>query len=326
MNFRFPSIIVSPAVIAVFTLASFSILDAQSDDSAEPPFRGTVWIDSSIITPDDPTAFLGLSYLGTGQRRMFDRRLERGWTRMEAHLFLAKFDDGLEIEVQVNPEFTQAEAEIEAKKYLPAVGRIPHVLRQDVETIWIHRGNQPFGGGNNNILIHTDSNAYTGRFLEETLVHEASHTSLDGKYARAEKWRAAQKADNRFISTYAKENPVREDIAESFLPYLIIRHRPNRIDSKTKDTIEQTMPHRIQFFDALKLDLHPMIEQGRPRNYEWILEDGERIYGRMKSLSADEIELNIQEEIHKFPLTRLTSRSLELAKKLHAEPSVENSK
>ena len=33
---------------------------------------------------------------------------------------------------------------------------MPTVLRTDVETVWIHKGEEPWGGGNNNLLIHVD--------------------------------------------------------------------------------------------------------------------------------------------------------------------------
>jgi hypothetical protein len=288
--------------------------------SAQPPFTGTVWIESSILTPQDPTAFLGATYQGTGERAMFDRRLASGWKRWNAHLFQAKFDDGLEIEVQVNPEFTRAEAEFETQKYLPAVGRIPKVLRQDVETIWIHRGNQPFGGGNKNLLIHTDSQAYDGKYLEETLIHEAAHTSLDEKYARAEEWVAAQKRDDRFISAYAQDNPTREDIAESFLPFLAIQYRSERIDANLRKQIEQTIPNRIRFFESLKLDLHPFVESGRPRRYEWELQDGKRIYGRFVSSAPDEVQIETLDRVVHVPLSELSTTSRQLVEKLSTEP------
>ena len=35
------------------------------------------------------------------------------------------------------------------------MGRLPTALRAEVETVWIHKGVEPFGGGNYNLLIHT---------------------------------------------------------------------------------------------------------------------------------------------------------------------------
>jgi hypothetical protein len=82
------------------------------------------------------------------------------------------------------------------------------------------------------VLIHTGQAAsYTADgFLEEALVHEASHTSLDGDHAAAPGWLAAQDSDPTFISNYARDNPTREDVAESFLPWLAARRLADRLD------------------------------------------------------------------------------------------------
>ena len=225
-----------------------------------PPFEGTIFIDPDIITPSDPTTFQDLSVAGQGSRTMFDRRVD-GWITVEAHLFNANFDDGLSIEIQVNPEFGgSATALAEAEKYARVIGRLPTALREDVETVWIHKGTAPFGGGNNNLLIHigqADRYLQDG-ILEETFVHEAAHTSLDATHASAPGWLAAQSADPTFISTYARDFPVREDIAESFLPYLAIRYRLERISPSLANTIMQTMPNRIAYFDNQSFDMHPI--------------------------------------------------------------------
>ena len=59
------------------------------------------------------------------------------------------------VEVQVNPEFGEAEALSVAEKYSRAVGRLPAFLLADVDTIWIHRGVEAFGGGNRECRITT---------------------------------------------------------------------------------------------------------------------------------------------------------------------------
>ena len=225
-----------------------------------PPFGGTIFIDPDIITSSDPTTFQNLSFAGQGSRTMFDRRVD-GWITAVAHLFNASFDDGLSVEIQVNPEFGEsATALVEAEKYAQVIGRLPTALRKDVETVWIHKGTELFGGGNNNLLIHVgQADLYLqDGILEETFIHEAAHTSLDAAHASAPGWLAAQSADPTFISTYARNFPGREDIAESFLPYLAIRYRPERISLSLADTIMQTMPNRIAYFDNQSFDMHPI--------------------------------------------------------------------
>lgn len=226
-----------------------------------PPFSGTVYTDPDILTPSDPTTYLGLSYSGRGERLMFDRRIDK-WITLFPYLFPARYDDGLIIEIQVNPEFgIPKAAQAQAEKYAVVIGRLPTELRKDVKTVWIHKGNQLFGGGNNNLLIHTgiaEDHYIPEGVLEETLIHEAVHTSLDADHKDHPDWLAAQEADCTSISEYARDFPVREDLAESYLPYFAIRYKADRISESLKKTIERTIPHRIVYFDNQDFDMHPV--------------------------------------------------------------------
>ncbi len=247
-------------LLFLITLSCGSEDDENAQPPAIPPFGGTIFLDPDIITGTDPTSFVSLMYSGQEERVMFDRRVN-DWITTTPFLYDAVFDDGLEIEIQVNPEFSdEAAGEVLALKYASAIGQLPTALRVDVETVWIHKGTEPFGGGNNNILIHTgQSTLYENDgILEETLVHEASHTSLDASHATSSGWIAAQKADGNFISTYARDNPQREDIAETYLLYFALRYRPDRISESLKNIIMGTIPNRIAYFDGLDLDMHPI--------------------------------------------------------------------
>lgn len=250
--------------LVVLMLSAHSIQTAEGGTiqtiQAEPPFSGTIFIDPDIITSADPTTLQTISYAGQGLRTMFDRRVN-GWINVNAYLVNASFDDGLTAEIQINPEFGSSDAAlVEAQKYGVVIGRLPTALRIDVKTVWIHKGTQPFGGGNNNLLIHIgQADLYEADgILEETFVHEAAHTSLDPTHAAAPNWLAAQTADGTFISTYARDFPNREDIAESFLPYLALRHRSSRISQSLADTIGQTIPNRMSYFDNQSLDMYPI--------------------------------------------------------------------
>ena len=122
---------------------------------------------------------------------------------------------------------------------------------------------KPFGGGNNNILIHTDwsTKHYEDQgILEETLIHEAAHTSLDQTHAKNPFWIESQKLDGNFISQYAKDYPEREDIAESFLPYFAIKYRKDRISDEMLNIIENTIPNRINYFDKQTFDMYPILK------------------------------------------------------------------
>lgn len=263
------SVLFISGLIALIFMTSSVQGQSLQDPEGTPPFWGTIFLDPDIITADDPTTFQSAVYTGQGDRLVFDRRVN-DWVTINAYLFDATFDDGLTAELQVNPEFGSPEAaQIEADKYGAYIGQLPHVLRTDVHAVWIHQGVQPFGGGNYAILIHTGQSALyeADGILEETLVHESSHTSLDAYHAAAPGWLAAQIADDNFISTYAQDYPDREDVAESFLPYLAVRYRLGRISAELADTINQTIPNRIAYFDAQDFDVYPITVSG-PTSFE----------------------------------------------------------
>ena len=247
----------------IVLLLSCSISDAQPSISKvqlDPPFDGTIFLDPDIITSSDPSTFKSLAYAGQAERTMFDRRVD-DFITLTPFIFNANYTDGLSIEIQINPEFKNvAEAEIQALKYAEVFGQLPTALRSDVKTSWIHKGTESFGGGNNNLLIYIGQSLEyeNDGILEETLVHEAAHSSLDEYHSASSGWINAQKLDPSFISTYARDNPEREDVAETYLLYLALRYRPERISSSLKATILKTIPNRIKYFDSQSLEMYPI--------------------------------------------------------------------
>ncbi len=224
------------------------------------PYGGTIFVDPDIIVPTDSSAFLQTTYAGRGERTVFDRRIDN-WTTINAFLFNVVWNDGLSSVAVVNPEFQTVEAaQLEADKYGRAIGQLPTCLRTDVDEIWIHKGVNLFGGGNRSILIHTgQSRLYENDgILEETLVHEASHTSLDATHALAAGWTHAQQQDPNFISTYARDFPQREDIAESFLLWIAVRFRKDRISKDDFNKITTAIPNRLSYFDEMECDMFPI--------------------------------------------------------------------
>jgi hypothetical protein len=225
-----------------------------------PPFNGTIFLDPDILTSSDPTTFKSIAYAGQAKRTMFDRRVN-DWISVTPFIFNANYTDGLSIEIQINPEFKNVtDAEIQALKYATEFGRLPTALRRDVKTSWIHMGTQPFGGGNNNLLIHIGQSTRYEKdgILEETLIHEAAHTSLDADHSASKGWINAQNLDPGFISTYARDNPKREDIAETYLLYMALRYRSDRISSSLRDKILETIPNRIKYLDAQNFNMNPV--------------------------------------------------------------------
>ena len=240
-----------------------------------------------------------MKYEGQKQREMFDRR-RNNWIKNSAYIFNAIFSDGSNIEIQVNSEFSSSENAFNyAEKYSKVIGQLPKILRKDVRTVWIHKGKKPFGGGNFNLLIHTDQgDEYISKgILEETLIHEASHTSLDWpgiskNHGISKGWIEAQKADKGYISDYAEDYPNREDIAESFLPWVVVRYKADRIGEKHRNKIIKAIPNRLRYFDLQGFDMRPLklnekkqdnkTNQMRNAFSSFSLNDRKRIQGKLR--------------------------------------------
>lgn len=234
------------------------ILNFELEHSGRPPYGGTVWVTPDILGPSDPVSLRSVTYSGRGTREVFDRRVG-AWVDIHAYLFEAQFC-AQTVEFQVNPEFgTEEAARAQVDRYALAIGRLPRVLISSVREVEINAGDNPWGGNsyNSSLLIHTgyDTHRSSGSdFVEEVLVHEASHAALDPLAADAS-WRRAQQADGVFISEYARNHPEREDLAESFLTYFALRHRPERLTEQQRQIFMSTMPNRIAYFDQQQFDL-----------------------------------------------------------------------
>ncbi len=222
--------------------------------------RGTVWVASGVITSSDPSACtVRAASPARGTRVMNERgpyalarRVDNAW------LFDARCDGGANsFKIQVHEDFTEAEAARAAQEYGKAAGRLPKVLRSGIgaatgiRIVSIHKGSHSWFAGNRLGEIGIYTELAQDKWNEEIMVHEAAHVSLDNRVISDSKWKAAQKADGKYISGHAQNYPQQEDVAESFLAYLAARYLPSRIGKSWETTILQTIPNRIAYFDAL---------------------------------------------------------------------------
>ena len=235
-------------------------LDFALEHTGVPPYSGTVWITPDILGPSDPTALGSVTYTGRGMREVFDRRVDM-WVTVDAYLFDAQFGERT-LEFQVNPEFgTEEAARRQVDTFAPAIGRLPAVLMSGLREVEMNAGEGLFGGNsyNGSLLIHTDDEATQQAlregYLEEIFLHEAAHAALDPSISEAPGWRSAQRADDAFISEYARDHPDREDVAESFLPYFALRHRPDRLTAEERWIIMMSIPNRLAYFDEQPFDM-----------------------------------------------------------------------
>ena len=228
----------------------------------DPPYSGTIFVEQNIITSNDPTTYKDKEYQGIDERVMYDRR--KGWVTVEAYLYEATYKKDVTVEFAVHEEFdTEAAAAAVVDLYSADVGRMPHVMLKDISQVWIMKGNEAWGGGRNSdgtghILIHTemgDSYRNSGT-VEETLMHEAAHGTLDA-YLYDNRWSKAADDDQNYISTYARDNPSREDVAETIVLYFAVAYTKKRLYDEDLTKIVTAIPHRIALLNDLDMDMFP---------------------------------------------------------------------
>merc|ERR1740139_235996 len=125
------------------------------------------------------------------------------------------------------------------------------------------KGNNAWGGGTgygSHILIHTGKGDEYKRdgIVVETMVHEAVHAVLDGAIYGDNAWYEAARKDGDYISTYARDNPDREDAAETILLYLAVEYKKDRLKISDYNTILNTIPNRIEYLNSQNYDVHPL--------------------------------------------------------------------
>ncbi len=234
----------------------------QSSRSATPPpFDGTVYIDPDIFTANDPTSYQSMTYVGRGDREVYDSRANPQTSTQNVFRFTVTFDDGITTEIQAVPDFqTEQTAETQARLFAQALGRLPRQLREGVKIITLMQGDGRANASLEKGTIRIYNEGISADLREELLAHEAAHVALDPVFRSDSEWLHAQKTDRNFISTYARDNFGSEDIAESVLPYLAVRYKSDRISAANDRTISFNIAHRIAFFDRILTKLHPMID------------------------------------------------------------------
>jgi hypothetical protein len=169
-------------------------------------------------------------------------------------VFRAYFTDGPAIDIVLNPEFeTEGEARAEALRYVRGLGQLPLVLRAGIVQFGIHKGDKSFHGGPGKIFMYQDkaSLRMSQNKLEESILHEAVHASLDARWRDDPAWRSAQASDPGFVTRYGAAHPEGEDLAESVLfAYALLRH-PGRIPPVDSADILRIMPHRLRVIETI---------------------------------------------------------------------------
>ena len=234
--------------------------------SAAPLFPNSVVSnDLEFITTDDPGVQGCIKYTGTKKQEMPDKRSDELWVR-GVYTFSARYQDRTRVNVWVHPQVGSREQAYKvAMQTLGPVGKLPHFMRNKLDHIVIHKGNESaFAEADGRFFVLYTENMATriaNHDLEETVFHESIHATMDKKYSRNKSWLKAVQQDNDFITRYAASRPNKEDLAESALFAWTIINHPGRLPDHIEAKARKIMPNRLAFFE--KLTFFKLQEQTR---------------------------------------------------------------
>lgn len=236
------------------------VVAACSADAAEPPFvNSVVSNDLGFILESDPNAQVSWRFVEFGQREMPDKRTNTLFAN--AYVFEVGYSTaaGPEKKVQIwaNADFGgRGAAASYAWRLGRAIGLQPEIFRDALGHVVLHNGDETAfaeerGGF---FVIYSDNmDARTStNDLQHTVFHESAHVALEADHATAPGWAAAQQADPGFITRYAQDNPVKEDIPESALFAFAVLNHPGRLPADVEAVVRAQMPNRLAYFRQIE--------------------------------------------------------------------------
>ena len=233
---------------------------------SDPPFAGTMWDLPDLIKSSDYTVYSSSTYQGILDRLFYDKSIP-DFITYPAHVYKVNFGDDLSVDFEIYSEFTQEEASNLEQKYAPLMGQLGKELRKNIKSIEFLKGEEVASAQRSNDLSYANITFHAGWLnntvetrpdgdrTEELFIHEAAHLSIDPYVYGQQGWTDAVNLDGNYLSTYAKDNPDSEDVAETFQAYIAVKYFPERITSSLRDTILSICLNRFKYFDSLNLDL-----------------------------------------------------------------------
>ncbi|MEM1220529.1 MAG: PKD domain-containing protein [Bacteroidota bacterium] len=226
-------------------------------DNSIPPYAGSVWLERTIVTDEDPTTFASVDYITQEIRPLHDR--EDGVMEVETFVYEATYEGGQTVEILVHPEFGKELADTFAMDYAWYLGQLPSFLIVGVKDMHVSESMATFAAtyeGSILVPATTGINLIENGFIQEVLIHEAGHTTLN-HLDEDPGYLAAAAMDPTFISTYAENNAIREDVAETILTYLALRYKSDRLSETMAYTINALNANRNAFFDTQNFAMYP---------------------------------------------------------------------
>jgi len=253
---------ISQKIISILFFCSIIISSCTRNNDTSNPKTSTPLFPNSIVSTDidfirfnDPDAFINLAYLGQEDKEMPDSRTTALFDT-NTYVFEASFSNSKIVEIWAHSSFgNQNAAEVYADKLTSRLGKLPEFMRDVLSHVVIHKGDAgAFSESEGHFVVLYSDNMDTrisNNDLEETVFHETVHASLDAIHVNSSSWINAQSADGTFITNYAEEFPIREDLAESALfAYTMIKY-PGRLSPEVEQWVNTNIPNRFAFIETI---------------------------------------------------------------------------
>ncbi|MEO1585258.1 MAG: GC-type dockerin domain-anchored protein [Planctomycetota bacterium] len=242
--------------IGVSCVLSAAVVCGHVRADVEPPYvNSVVSNDLAFIFESDPNAIESFRYVTRARREMPDKRSNRLFA--DAYIFEAIYtttDGGTQrVEIWANTDFQLlANAAPYASRLARAIGLQPELFRGSLRHVVLHTGDETAfaeeRGGFFVIYADNMDDRVATDDLQHTVFHECAHVALEAAHAESAGWLAAQRADPGFITEYARDNAVKEDVPESAIFAFAVLNYPGRLSAEVEATVRSQMPNRLAYF------------------------------------------------------------------------------
>ena len=243
-------------------------------------FESAVYMSHRLIGEKDTSILDTVEYIGWTYVNLYDRRILE-YTLADVAIYRAFWNNGDSTEIHVHKDLTDQYSleqilHLHALPFAYKMGQLPAFMLKGINRLVLIPGNERWGAKEGSIYIHLDLLANEDSdYVEELLLHEGGHAAMDRLYAKNPNWLKAQEKDSLSLSKYGEENIATEDLTESIIFWLAIRHRNKRIYDSDSTTIAESIPNRLSFLDSLNLDVFPL---DQPNKFDVLYEVEEDEY------------------------------------------------
>ncbi|MEO1534042.1 MAG: GC-type dockerin domain-anchored protein [Planctomycetota bacterium] len=232
---------------------------AGSAVAVDPPFvNSVVSNDLAFVLETDPNAQETFGFLEVARKEMPDKRTNELFA--DAYVFEVGYATadgaGHTIEIWANRDFELlANASPYAWRLARAIGLQPELFRNALSHVVLHNGDETAfaeeRGGFFVIYSENMDDRIATSDLQHTVFHESAHVALEAAHAEAAGWVAAQQADPGFITEYARDNAVKEDVPESAIFAFAVLNYPGRLPVDVEAVVRAQMPNRLAYFQQI---------------------------------------------------------------------------